>query len=348
MAREIIWHKVAQKMTLARLINLLKTVTGLLISRIMQKPVVFGIPPILQMEPTNYCNLKCPLCDVGNGKMTRPRGDFDLRQWRNLIDDFGHQISCILFYHQGEPMLAADFPELVRMANRQKIYTSCSSNGQLITPVLAKNIVNSGLDCLIISFDGYDQNSYAIYRQNGQFNKVKQGIRYVREAKNRLQSKTPYIILQCLLHRHNETQRRLVYQLGKKLGADRILFKNLQVTSIEEAREWLPKDEAFSRYKLDKNKIMLQKETSAFCPRPWTTSLINWDGSVVPCCFDKNATNVMGSLQQVPFATIWQNNKYKEFRKMMLGQNGSVPMCNQCHKGRGIWVGARLGKQNEA
>ncbi len=30
-----------------------------------------GLPPVLQVEPTNVCDLRCPLCPTGDGSMRR-------------------------------------------------------------------------------------------------------------------------------------------------------------------------------------------------------------------------------------------------------------------------------------
>ncbi len=279
--------------------------------------------------------------------MTRRRGYLELNLWLKLLDKIGDKVSVILFYHQGEPYLAPDLLMAVHAAHRKKIYTTCSSNGHFITPEKAYETVLSGLDTLLISWDGLDQKSYSTYRRNGSFKKVQQAIKNLQNAKAKLQSKTPYIILQCLVHRYNENQQKRILEQGKAAGIERILFKNIQVTTVEEARNWLPQNNNFSRYKIKNEHLELQRKPPVFCPRPWTTSLINWDGRIVPCCFDKNATYVMGGLLRSCFSTIWHGQSYRHFRQNMLANKGSLTICKNCNQGLRIWLSSRKRSQNE-
>ena len=48
------------------------------LSWMTHRPIVWGRPFMLMVEPTNFCNLKCPLCPSGNGEMRRPRGNYGL------------------------------------------------------------------------------------------------------------------------------------------------------------------------------------------------------------------------------------------------------------------------------
>ncbi|KAA3615533.1 MAG: radical SAM protein [Calditrichaeota bacterium] len=336
--REIIWHKILQKTTFSRLINLSQVATGLILSTTKREAISFGIPPVLQIEPTNSCNLKCPLCDSGNGAMKRKKGNFDLHLFKKILDEIGKKVWLILFYHQGEPFISPDFLAAVRAANKLGIYTNTNTNGHYMSAKVAAETVHSGLDSLILSYDGINQESYAKYRQNGNLEKVRQSVKNLVEAKKRFNSKTPYILLQCLIHKYNEHTRDIIRKQGQDMEVDRVLFKNIQVNSFEDAVEWLPKNENFKRYKIAENRLENKKSGTFFCPRPWTTSLINWDGRVVPCCFDKNATHVMGDLNQENFTKLWRNDKYTRFRKEFLTAEQMAPMCKNCHQGKGIWI----------
>ena len=70
-----------------RLWNAGKVLASMGISWATGRPVVWGRPFMMMVEPTNFCNLKCPLCPSGSGEMTRERGSMGLDDFKELIDD---------------------------------------------------------------------------------------------------------------------------------------------------------------------------------------------------------------------------------------------------------------------
>ncbi len=42
---------------------------------------------------------------------------------------------------------------------------------------------------------------------------------------------------------------------------------------------------------------------------------IYWNGDVVPCCYDVDGKEVMGNLLENSLQKIWNNERYREFRK---------------------------------
>ena len=69
------------------------------------------------------------------------------------------------------------------------------------------------------------------------------------------------------------------------------------------------------------------------CRRLWVNSLVTWDGTVVPCCFDKDAEHPFGSLEKEPFDRIWKNRRYSRFRLKVLQNRARVPICTNCTEG---------------
>jgi radical SAM protein with 4Fe4S-binding SPASM domain len=127
--------------------------------------------------------------------------------------------------------------------------------------------------------------------------------------------------------------------LAAALGVDRFLKKTVQVETFEEAQEWLPSADRFRRYNLTEENFVVKNGGKGACPRPWLTTLVNWDGSVVPCCFDKNGDHVTGEMQIAPgFGEIWQSEKYRGFRHKLLNARESIEMCRNCNQGIGLFI----------
>ena len=58
--------------SLPRLANIGLYAGSSLLSRLSGRPVVLNRPFILMVEPTSFCNLRCPLCPTGEGTLGLP------------------------------------------------------------------------------------------------------------------------------------------------------------------------------------------------------------------------------------------------------------------------------------
>ncbi|NOX38472.1 MAG: radical SAM protein [Calditrichaeota bacterium] len=327
-----------------RLVNLIKASAALLVSSLIKKPVVWGIPPVLTIEPTNQCNLRCPLCTTGAGEMERPVGRLSPETFEHLMELLGDYIFFLLIYHQGEPYMNKHFFDFVRLAKRKGIYVTTSTNGHFFTPANVEKTIESGLDSMIISIDGVTQSSYAHYRVGGDLQRVIEGTRLLMETRRRLGSRTPNVAIQFLVMKHNEHEIPAMKRLAEELGVDRFLVKNIEVHSMEEARFWLPDEEAFRRYEIRNGELVVKGVSEKQnCPRLWLSTLMNWDGTIVPCCFDKNGKYVVGNIHSVAdFRAIWKGPQLQAFRQQHLRDRQSIDICRNCNQGFGSFLPDRL------
>lgn len=324
--------------TLRRLWNAGTALAGFAVSALSKRPVAWGRPFILTLEPTNACNLRCPLCVTGNGRLTRPTGFMPFERFRALIDEVGDHLFYLLLYQQGEPFLHPEFLRFVEYAKRKRIFVTTSTNGHYLDRDTARGTVASGLDSLIVSVDGADQDTYARYRVRGRLQTVLQGIECLAREKARRKSRTPVIYLQFILMRHNEHQIDEMKRLAHACGADRFLQKTAYVETPEEARTWLPRRDDLRRYRVADDQLLLKRRGRGPCPRPWTSALINWDGTVGPCCFDKNARYPLGRHDPTPLHRIWENDAYTRFRTQMLNDRDRLDICANCTQGLRLFV----------
>lgn len=337
--KEVALTQLLKKLTLRRVWNAAKVLASFLLSALTKKTIVWGVPPILTIEPTNVCNLRCPLCVTGNGSMERANGRMDLSTYQRLIDELADRALYVVLFHQGEPYLNRQFNEFVAYANHRGLYVTTSSNAHYFDAKTAEATVASGLDTIIISVDGATQETYSRYRVGGELQKVLDGTRQLVAAKKRLRSKTPYIYLQFIVMQHNEHELAAMEELAAELGVDRFLKKTVQVETLAEAQEWLPSAEKFRRYHLTAENFTVKGGGKGACPRPWLTTLVNWDGTTVPCCFDKNGHHVSGDMKTAPnFAAVWKSAAAENFRDTLLNRRETIDMCRNCNQGLGLFV----------
>lgn len=297
------------------------------------------MPFSLSIEPTTACNLGCPECPSGLKQFTRPTGRLDLTLHEKMIAQLRRPVFYINYYFQGEPFLHPNFLELIKEAKRNKIYTSTSTNAHFINEKMAGDIIESGLDRLIISIDGLTQETYENYRIHGKLDKVIAGTKEMVQAKLRLNSSTPHLIFQFLAVKPNEHEIPQVFELGKEMGIDEVRIKSAQLYEFENGNPLMPENEKYSRYRKQADGTYKMKyKLGNHCWRMWSSSVLTWDGKVVPCCFDKDAKHVLGTVADNDFKTIWHHPQYNAFRNAVLRGRNDIEICKNCSEGSKVWV----------
>ncbi len=327
------------KQTPARLLNMARVYSSFQSSKILRKVSHNGMPISISIEPTTSCNLRCPECPSGLRSFTRPTGMMKMELFESLIYELGSSLSYLIFYFQGEPYLNPHLLEMIRSASQKKIYTATSTNAHYLDDEGAKETVESGLDRLIISLDGTTQETYQSYRIGGKLDRVIEGTKNILRWKRELKSKTPHVIFQFLVVRHNEHQIDEVKKLATSLGVDEVKLKTAQIYDFENGSDLIPENEKYSRYKKDeKGAYSIKNGLVDECWKMWHSCVITWDGKVVPCCFDKDAHFVLGDLNKNNFREIWAGEKYNQFRETLFTSRSELEMCRNCTEGGKVFA----------
>lgn len=328
------------KLTFQRIWNAAKVIFGYYSSRIIKKPVLPGYPVSVSIEPTTACNLRCPECPSGLRSFTRPTGMLKMDTFQNIINQVSKNAVYLILYFQGEPYLNPLFFDFVSYASKKKkMYVATSTNAHYLDDDNARKTVESGLSRLIISIDGTTQDTYESYRIGGKLDKVLEGTANVVKWKKKLRSSAPHIMFQFLVVKPNEHQTNEVIQLAKQYGVDEVVFKTAQLYDYQKGNPLMPENEKFSRYKKEKNgTFKIKNKLLDHCWKLWHACVFTWDGRVLPCCFDKDAQHSLGSINNNDFKTIWKNEKYQEFRGMVLKSRKEIDICSNCTEGTKIWA----------
>lgn len=320
-----------------RILNAAKLFSSYYISKTIKKPIQWGMPLSMEIEPTTSCNLRCPQCPSGLREFTRDTGMLDLNLYKKIIDELHPELVWLILYFQGEPFLNKSFLEFVKYAASKNLYTATSSNAHYFTDEMAKATVESGLDRLIISIDGTNQETYSKYRKGGQLNKVIEGTENLLKWKKELGIQTPHIIWQFIAFKHNEHQIPEIKKLAKEIGVDELGIKTAQIYDYQTSNEFIPENEDLSRYSKTETGYQIKNKLLNQCWRMWRGSVITWDGLVVPCCFDKDATHRFGNITKQSFKSVWSGEQYNNFRKSILKSRKEIDICTNCTEGTKVW-----------
>lgn len=295
------------------------------------------LPTFVSVEPAHACQLRCPDCALGSGQIT-PKGLMSLDTFRQLLPKLSPYVTTMQFYFQGEPLLNPDLPKMIALAHEQHIYTIVSTNAQALTPLLAQQLTQAGLNRIIVSIDGFSQESYEQYRVGGSLHKALEGLQFLRDAQRGHQ---PWIELQVLRLRSNEKEWAYVRRHYRAMGANQLTFKTAQFIDFENGNDLMPSDPRYSRYELRSDGHYHLKTLPPYSPTPllpstpcrrlWTGCVITTTGEVLPCCYDKAAKYSFGNLLQEDLPSIFHSEKAQSFRRRVLS-NSPIDICQNCWK----------------
>jgi radical SAM protein with 4Fe4S-binding SPASM domain len=297
-----------------------------------------GLPISMSVEPTTACNLGCPECPSGLKSFNRPTGNLKLEHFQRWIVEWKKHLVHLNFYFQGEPFIHPQILQMVSLAKQNGIYTAISSNGHFFSDKVVDQLIDSGLDRLIISMDGFSQSVYEQYRKNGNVEEVKCGVERLLAARSK-RKRGPHIILQVLVVKPNESEVEQIKHWAQTLGVDQVKLKTAQLYHPHENHPLLPTQEKYRRYEpMENGEWRIKNDLGNQCWRLWSGCVITWDGRVVPCCFDKDAKYDMGNLNESSLKEIWDHDLYRSFRKKLLLGRKEIDICSNCSEGTKVWA----------
>lgn len=301
-----------------------------LLSALIKIQKAIGLPVHITIEPTNICNLCCPVCETGSDILDRKRGNMSFDNFKNIIDKIHNFTNSIIFYYMGEPFLNKDCYRMIGYAKEKSIYMNVCTNGNIVD--VAK-IIDSGIDEVCFQIGGITEESHRQYRVGSTLSEVISNVRNLVGKRASLGASCPKIILGLIVMRHNEHEINGFYQLAKQLGVDEARLSEPCLRTVEQARKFLPDDERFwlyDRVAFDNGLLRPKRIPHNRCNWIYFSSVILWNGDVVPCCRDVHGKNVMGNILEDNFSDIWNGDEYRKFRKAVASRQGELELCNLC------------------
>jgi len=294
-------------------------------------------PNTLSIDIGNVCNLRCPLCPTGRGDDGAAKGFMAIEDYKRIIDELGPYLTKLDLHNWGEPLLNKDLIPMIRYAKARDIPVHISTNLMKLDEEMAEALIDTRLEKIFISCDGASPETYSIYRVGGDFDKLINNIRLLIAAKKKLRNRTTRLRLLFHVFRHNEHEIEKITRLARDLGVELVIDRmrpDMGKEIFEDAREaierdsqWIPTDPRYCPFDMEK------KEKKAFrpCRELWKTAVVNWEGSILPCCAVYGERYRFGNIFEEPFFVIWNNDKYIAARKEVRGEIDLSPtICHTC------------------
>ena len=296
-------------MRLTQIHNRWRLLTGYLAGR----SDIPSFPMTLIVENTGKCNLKCPMCPRELGEYEDVDLDFGI--FKRLIDEVRHRTELVFPWGGGEPMLNPDIYRMVRYCKDAGIYTVVSTNATLLDERRSRLIIESGLDNLIIAFDGTTKEVYEKYRKNARFERVQANIRRFLEIKKEMKSQV-FVVMQMVRLPDNAHQVKDFHATWSIEGVDEVRIKEDEIVIEDVALE--------ERIRHDRRRNP--------CYQLWQgPPTVKYNGDFFPCCHMWRG-KPFGNVKESSISELWNSPDMHKIREAHLrGDLEGYDDCRDCH-----------------
>jgi tungsten cofactor oxidoreducase radical SAM maturase len=310
----------------------------------------------LYIEATTGCNLQCRTCirniwDDPQALMSRET----IQNLLASLDDLPN-LQRVIFSGFGESLTHPHIFDFIESIRKHELAVTIATNGLLINPIIASELVKLGVDRVMISIDGGKPETFADVR-GALLSQIVENIRHLNEAKRQLRSLFPSIGIEFVALRSNVAELEQVSQLASQLNVSRILVSHV-LPYTEELRDevlygyepvppfksiswplradawimWATQDLPRMHWGADRRCRFVQDHAM----------VIGWDGGISPCyalshnyryfAIDGREKQVsrygFGNVNESSLAEIWMSEDYVRFRNEVKGYH--FPSCPNC------------------
>ncbi len=311
--------------------------------------------PILILFPHSRCNCRCVMCDIWKVTDTEEISVEQLERHADDIEALGVQWVVL---SGGEPLMHSDLFRLTKGLRRMEIRTSLLTTGLLLEKH-AEQIVN-GVDDVIVSLDGPPEVHDRVRRVPNAFAILRQGVQAL-HSKRGDYPVTGRCTVQRANHAHLnvtiDTARELGLQSVSFLAADvtsqafnrpggwpgerrdEVGLTAAEVEALDSEVETLIRDYGGSieaGFVLESPaklrrivasfsaQIGLAEPVAPRCNAPWTSAVIETDGTLRPCFFHEP----IGNVREQGLSGALNSNEAIAFRNGL--DVATNPTCQHC------------------
>ncbi len=276
-------------------------------------------PESVDIESSSFCNAKCIMCT--HPQMTRKKGNMPWEIFEKAVQEaVAWGVPRIYLSGFGEPFIDKTLTRKIRRTKELGApWVGCLTNGSLLSEKTVDEILESGLDEIAISMDGFSPETFNRIRAGLDFDQVTAGV--TRLLTRRAGRPLPKVQIQVVLQPGNIHEKEKAKRLwaGK---ADQLAFRQIQswggAVNPEETGA------LFSPNTVENNKLYP-------CRYLWTQLNIKDNGDVTLCCLDWDAKMIVGNIREQSLQQVWRSPRLEQIRKLHLENRiAEVPLCKDC------------------
>lgn len=296
-------------------------------------------PYTLLVEPSSLCNFHCIHCFQSlkqDNYFTRNRKNMPLDRFQRIMEQAqawpGEKLKVLKLSLYGEPLVNPDFGNMLRLAKSAAVAdrVETTTNASLLTPAVARNMVDCQLDYLRVSIYSADPVRHqAITGAAISPEMIHENLRVLQEIKRQRGSERPFISPK-MLDTYDQAQNDAFMAMYRDVADELYLDK---------PHNWIRTDErSFTEkiYQADHGKAVAdfqEHSTSRIaCPMPFTTMAVRCNGDVSPCCVDFVGGTNLGNMEEKSLRDLWTSPEWIAFQIMQLenrkAENYSCARCD--------------------
>lgn len=281
------------------------------------KRFISEFPLHLDIETTDLCNLKCPMCPrtiMDTTEKISKHKYITKEEYIYIIDQaVEHGVKSIKLQYLGEPLLHKDIVFQVEYAKKKGILdVMLNTNAVLLTKDMGKKLLEAGLDKLFISFDAVNPKLYEEQRVGTTIGKVIDNI---------------YTFIKL----RNEISPRTFIRLSMVMYDDPIWKQQFEAMKVM----WDGLVDALGygifNEKDDTKRFEYDKVDGFVCEQIFQRMFLKCNGNVTICCTDEHDTFNIGDWRKEKLYDLWNSPKYKEIRSNHMNNNyDKYELCRKC------------------
>jgi radical SAM protein with 4Fe4S-binding SPASM domain len=255
------------------------------------------------------------------------KGVMSIELFRKVLDEVHGHVHDIYLHHRGEPLMNPAIYDMVRYAASKGVRTRFHSNATLLDDDRARKILETPLDLISFSIDGFEREAYERVRIGADFDTTLKNVFRFLELRRAAGSRKPYVVIEKInFHdgEHELLDHPEAIALKKRFvdaGADEVIEKDEYAWALET------------------KKPVSACDSYARCTFPWYAAVISWDGTVTPCPQDFHCVLNMGNVASRTLAEIWNGPAYRDLRRRLKSDVSSLSLCRNCDRIRRKTVG---------
>ncbi len=274
-----------------------------------------AVPFVVQVEPTNVCNFRCPICPESFPDYAERAGyyqEMHPNTWNNVMRSLREwsRVKVMRFWHTGEPMLNPRLPDMILEASEVADRTEVTTNGSMLGR-RGDALLASGLDHLRVSVYGTDNRAYELATGGrSTLTEIWDNVGAFREKRDGLKQAHPHIYAELVADNPDPTAFAQQWEgVADSWGVKEIHNWGSALVNLGDS----------PREKL-------------VCPFPFYELFVKADGSVTVCCVDWANELVAGNVNHSSLFDIWNGPRLAELRGVHLaGRRRALNACRDCN-----------------
>ena len=276
---------------------------------------LLSYPPLVQIEPSSVCNLRCVFCYQTERSFSDKKGGYmgsmSLNDFRTVVDKIEGKVDAITLASRGEPLINKNIVQMLDYISGKFVSVKINTNAHFLSPELSHAILASGVTVLVISADSADVEEFKKLRVNGSLEKVIANLEIFNAIRAEFYPDSKLIVRVSGVKYPGASDSQDMLDLWGDLVQ--------QVAFVD----YLPWENSY---------IAPDTGINTACSDLWRRMFVWWDLSVGVCDVDFKQQLFSKSIRDLTLLEVWNSEEYRHLRGLHIGGDRKTKTpCRSCH-----------------